>query len=146
LDRAAARLAERHNLQQNAVLPLTFYILTQDPDWITGLDPIQIGISHGDDPHSDPEAFTISLKGLDEFITKDDWDRIWTKHVRPLQENMWEQRGMQPQGRRTVELRRLQEALPLYHKKVVEECAMKDLFDHPVGEWRDEETLEATLN
>ena len=146
LDRAAARLAKRHNLQQTAVPPLTFHILTQDPDWITGLDPLQIGISYGDDPHSDPGAFTVSLRELDEFVTKEDWDRIWTEYIRPRQEDSWEQRGMKPQGRRTVDLRRLQEALPLYHKMVVEECAMKDLFYHSVGEWRDKETVEATFN
>ena len=111
---AAGRLVERYQLPWWAADPLTFYILTEDPDWVTGLKPLSVSITHGYAPSGDPEAFTVSIGGIDEFITREDWDHVWTYYIRPRQEYLWERRGMKPQGRRGVDISRLQKALPLY--------------------------------
>ena len=135
IDWAAGRLVERHRLPWHLVVPLLFCILTQDPDWLTGLEPLQVETGPGDSISGDPEAFTVSVKGIDEFITLEDWDRIWTHFVKPRQEYRWKQRGMKPQGRRTVNIARLKEALPLYREMVSKDLEVKDLLGKPGKDW-----------
>ncbi len=135
IDWASGRLGERHRLPWHVVVSLPFYILTQDPDWLTGLEPLQVEAAPGDSTSGDPEAFTVSVKGIDEFITHEDWDRIWTHFVKPRQEYRWKQRGMKPQGRRTVDIARLQEALPLYREMVSKGWEIKDLLGKSCKDW-----------
>jgi len=113
IDWVTGRLVERHRLPWHLAGPLRFYILTQDADWVTDLDHQQVSISYTDDACT-PEAFTVSIKGVDEFMTREDWERIWVKNIKPGQEHLWEQRGMKPQGRRAGDIGRLRTALPLY--------------------------------
>lgn len=150
LDWAAEKLIERHNLPQYALTPITLFVLTQDHSWIEGLNPLHIDISHNRDPSSDPEAFTIAMKGIDEFITKEDWDRVWTNYVKPRQKFLWERRGMNPQGRRTVDINRLKKALPLYQKMITESLEIKDMLYFPsddltIEDW-DQETIRRVLS
>ena len=140
IDRAAGRLIERHNLPWHALTAVTMFILTQDHSWIEGLEPLRIDITRSRDPSGDPEAFSISVKNIDEFTTKEDWDRVWTNHVKPRQEFLWEKRGMSPQGRRTRDIERFKKALPFYRKMVEANLDFKDLY-HSREVFVDEATL-----
>ena len=97
IEHCASRLAERYNLPPHSVRSLNFYILTQNPSWITGIDPIVVDISYADEPGGH-DRFDVCLKGVDEFITKKDWHHVWMDYVRPRQQHFWAQRGMDPQG------------------------------------------------
>ncbi len=141
IDWAAGRLIERHNLPRHALTAITMFTLTQDHSWIEGLEPLRIDITRGHDPSSDPEAFSISVKSIDEFTTKEDWDRVWTNHVKPRQKFLWEKRGMSPQGRRTRDIARLKKALPFYQKMVEANLDFKNLYHSPEA-FVDEATLE----
>ncbi|MFH1141642.1 MAG: hypothetical protein V1724_08310 [Chloroflexota bacterium] len=126
---------------------LTLYILTQDPAWVTKLEMARVAINYEYDSSSDPGAFTVSVKGIDEFITQEDWDRLWTQYVRPRQESLLQQQGMKPQGRRTVEIGRLRKALPGYCKMVQRGLTMKDILGLPssVPEPPDQETIRRAI-
>jgi hypothetical protein len=145
LDRAAGRLVERHRLPWHAAAPLAFYILTQDPDRLTKLDPFSADVVYEDIGGGDPDAFMVSVRGIDEFMTRADWNNIWERYIRPRQENLWERRGMKPQGRRTVNIERLQSALPLYRDMVQQSWTMKNVFEEALVEW-DQETIRRAIS
>jgi len=128
IDWVSVRLVERHNLPRRVLNRITMFILTQDHSWIEGLEPLRIDITRSRDPSGDPEAFSISVKNIDEFTTKEDWERVWTNHVKPRQEFLWEKRGMSPQGRRTRDIERFKKALPFYRKMVEANLDFKDLY------------------
>ena len=138
IEYCASRLAERYNLPPHSVRSLNFYILTQDPSWITGIDPIVVDISYADEPGGH-DRFTVCLKGVDEFITKKDWDHVWMDYVRPRQQHLWTQRGMDPQGRRTVDIGRLKRALPLYREMVVNNIGINELLRQPIEDLSQED-------
>ena len=145
LDRAAGRLVERHRLPWRAASPLAFYILTQDPDRVAGLEPFPVEVVYGDNIRGDPDVFTVSVKWIDEFMTKADWNNVWEHYIKPRQENLWERRGMKPQGRRTVNIERLQSALPLYRDMVQQCWTMKNVFEEAPVEW-DQETIRRAIS
>ncbi len=90
-------------------------------------------------------VFTVSVKWIDEFMTKSDWNNIWERYIRPRQENLWERRGMKPQGRRTVNIERLQSALPLYRDMVQQRWTMKNVFEEAPVEW-DQEAIRRAIS
>jgi hypothetical protein len=151
IDLAASMLAVRHRLPLRITTSLTFYILTLDPSWITGLQPVDVEVAYGESD-SDPAAFTITVKGIDEFITKDDWDLIWSRYVKPRQDSSWQQRGMRPQGRRTVDIERLKKVLPLYRRIVLEDLEEKDILREVPEDWDehdlnlDQETIRRAIH
>lgn len=148
---AASMLAVRHHLPLRVNTSLIFYILTLDPSWITGLQAVEVDVAHGE-IDADPAAFTVAVKGIDEFMTKADWDRVWNLYVKPRQESIWKQRGMCPQGRRTKDIVRLKKALPLYRKIVLEALEEKDIFREVPVDWSerdldlDQETLRRAIH
>jgi len=154
VDWAAARLAERHHLPRKTIPSLVWYILTLDRHWVTGLELLEVEV-HRDQAADDPDAFVVLVKGIDEYITSKDWQRVWSNFVRPRQETLWGLRGGRPQGRRTVELKRLQEWIALYNRMVTENISVADLIkgdkeaalvlDKPMLD-RDQETMRRALN
>ena len=58
------------------------------------------------------KVFNVTVEGIDEFTTREDWNRIWRDRVRSQQALFWEQRGQRPQGRKGPDLERLKQALP----------------------------------
>ena len=145
---AAGRLVEWHRLTWGAATCLTFYFLIQNLDWITGLETVQVDLARQDNHSTDPEAFTVSVKGVDEFITKVDGNRIWNKYVRPQQEHLWERRGMGSQWRRTVDITRLRKALPMYFRMVEADLKISDiLVESPTeAEPTDQEALRKAIH
>lgn len=133
LDWAVRRLLKRHRLPGHVLTPITFFILTQDHSWLEGLNPLSIIVRRNEDS-GDQESFDITVRRIDEFLTKDDWDRIWTNHVKPRQASLWERRGMKPHGRRTLEIDRLKRVLPLYQRMIKEHLQIKDLLRYPLDD------------
>jgi len=128
---------------------ITYSTLPEVPSWIEGMEPLRIDITRGRDSSGDPEAFNIVVKNVDEFTTKEDWDRVWTNHVKPRQKILWGKRGMSPQGRRTIDISRLARALQLYQKMVTEGLKFKDLIRYPIEDlskedW-DQEAIRQTI-
>ena len=81
---------------------MILFLLTLDPTHVTGLEPVRATIGGESEPPGDPEAFTVTIEAVDEYVTKADWDRVWKDQVKPIQDSLWEGRGMQPQGKRSV--------------------------------------------
>jgi hypothetical protein len=144
IDLSTGRLIERHNLPWHALTAITMDILTQDNSWVEGLEPLRIEIGQSHDTSTDPEAFNISVKNIDEFITRDDWDRVWTNYVKPRQDFLWEKRGMRPKGRRTRDILRLKEALPFYQKMVETNRDFKEIY-HSLEEFKGQVTLDREM-
>ena len=61
--------------------------------------------------------------------------------------DLWEQRGMEPQGRRTVDITRLKKSLPLYRKMVEADLEISDILVEPPTEAEppDQETLRKAI-
>ena len=121
MDRAAARLAERYRLPWRVVPNLQFYILTLDKPWLESIDFVLSLVSEEgrESPHH--PGFSLTLSGLDDFVTKEEWDRIWEKVIKPKQQALSHQRGRvasqrRPQGRNAVDLNRLKGGVALYRK------------------------------
>mgnify|MGYP006997590221 FL=1 len=117
LHRAAARLLERHRLPEHLCYWVMIYILTARKEDICNLKATKVSVIHGPGEVrvAQPEhTFAVVVEGIDEFTTREDWNRIWRDRVRPQQALFWEQRGQRPQGRRGPDLERLKQALPLY--------------------------------
>ena len=58
------------------------------------------------------------MAGIDEFVTRKEWDGVWEGYVRPRQDELWYQRGQGPTGRLAPDLKRLREGLPLYETRL----------------------------
>jgi hypothetical protein len=82
-------------------------------------------------------------------VIKADWDGVWSHYIKPRQDNILQQRGMRPQGRRTVDIEQLKKVLSLYRKIVLEEEYI--LRDVP-ADWgerdqdRDQETIRLVIH
>ena len=117
LHRASARLLERHRIPEHLCHWIMIYILTARKEDICDLKVTKVSVIHGSGEVrvAQPEhTFAVVVEGIDEFTTREDWNRIWRDRVRPQQALFWEQRGQRPQGRRGPDFERLKQALPLY--------------------------------
>ena len=115
--RAAARLLERHRIPEHLCHWVMIYILTARKEDICNLKTNKVSVIHGPGEVrvAQPEhTVAVVVEGIDEFTTREDWNRIWRDRVRPQQALFWEKRGQRPQGRRGPDLERLTQALPLY--------------------------------
>jgi len=76
VDWAAGRLVERHHLPWHAALPLVLYIITENQGFLKNIEPLNVHFGRNGGPYDDIEAFSITIDGVDEFVSKKDWDRI----------------------------------------------------------------------
>lgn len=127
LDWAAGRLVERHGLPWSAGVNLSYYILTENPEWVTKLETLFLDVTTGNDSPGSG-TFNMSIRGIDEFVTKDDWDILWDRYVRPRQVSLREHRGMQPEGSRAVDISRLQKMLPVYRAMVQQNLRLSEIL------------------
>jgi hypothetical protein len=130
LDWITGRVVERHCLPWHAALPLTFYILTENPDWLANIELFSVTISHPQYRPYGVQALHISIEGIDEFVTKEDWELLWKRHLKPYQQRLWRDRGAAPSGRRAVDVSRLRELMPLYRLMVTEKASVRDFISH----------------
>lgn len=64
-------------------------------------------------------SFGVAVGGLDEFVTRQDWDAIWAEVVQPRQEFLRRFAGQQPQGRHGHDVARMRRWTPLYREIVI---------------------------
>ena len=145
IDWAVGSIIERHRLPWHVAVPLTLYTLTQNPDWISGIDPLQVEIDYDDVPSRDPRAFRVVIKELDEFVTSEDWSGIWKHYIKPRQERLWKERGMKPQGRCHTDIERLRDMLPLYQQMVHDRLTFEQAL-YLVTKDIDQETIRKGIN
>jgi hypothetical protein len=145
VDRAAGRLVERYAVPWHAFLPLVYYILTENPEFLKDIEPFDVKISQTNTPLTAWAAFAIIIKNVDEYTRKEDWDRIWERMIKPRQEKLWELRGTKPQGRRSHDIRRLQDYLPLYNKIVVEKKTVPQVLADPEAGDREQDTVRRAM-
>ena len=158
LDRAAARLTERYRLPWWVVQRLKFYVITQNPTYITGLEPYQVNVSFAGlptktpgvprvsfgDPASTASGMRITIRGIDEFTSQQDWLGIWQRYIRPEQDRLWSLRATRPEGRRR-DVRRLEEGLSIYIRMLEEGLSVGELVSRSAPFWVPEEVEPETL-
>ncbi len=150
LDRAVGRLVERHRLPWHTALPLTFYVLTENPEWVKDIELLSISKFYFHYRPYETTAVGITVEGIDEFITGKDWQRLWERYIKPIQEKALRERAMKPQGRRSVDLERLKKFLPLYQEaihryKSINDFVIKDESYDLLHEDQDQETIRRAL-
>jgi hypothetical protein len=138
-------MIKRYRLPQHITTALIFYLLTLNTAWVKDLELIEVEIDYGSEQLNDPNAFSIKLKGIDEFITTSDWKHIWKVYIEPRQRSLWRQRGKDPQGRRGPEIDRLKEMVGLYKKRVKDGLTMKKVFSSTLS-GVDQETIRRGIN
>lgn len=132
VDTAVASVIHRHRLPAGPSVEwrITCALLMHDRQELRGASLAQVmmelGSAAADRP--DPGQFSLTIGGLDEFITKDVWDELWT-WVAWRQTLLLEQRGQQPAGRRGVDVDRLVALAPLYRIRVLEELSIDRAFE-----------------
>jgi len=126
LDRAVGRLMERHRLPWRAASALTAYVLTENPEWIKDIELLSVSTSYSYYGLYETNANSITVEGIDEFITFKDWQRLWEQYIKRIQEKALRERAMKPQGRKAVDTARLKKYLPLYRKAIYEYKSVND--------------------
>jgi hypothetical protein len=129
IDWVTGRMIERHRLPWRIGSALTFYMLTQDPTWVEHLELLEVEVRYEESGVKDPGAFTMVVKGMDEYITESDWNHIWETYIPSRQNNLLRQRGMQPQGRRGFDKQRLIDMMDTYREMVKESHSFKHILD-----------------
>ena len=123
---------------------MTACVLTMNLDWIASLEPLEVEVTHPGGSYTLSRNFTVAVRGRDEYVTKDDWVRVWEAYVKPWQQEFWRGRGQRPQGRKTVDLNRLKRAMPLYVEMVQHGYGDKEMFEQAhLGS--DQETIRRAL-
>jgi hypothetical protein len=124
-DNAVARLCDRHHLPMGHQITdaVGFYALSGDRVFVSNVNFVRaliaLGSAASDKPHGTYDSFTISIGGVDEYVTQDDWNAMWKQWIWPQQLARFAQRGSRPHGRRGKEFERLQAAMPLYREMVL---------------------------
>lgn len=133
MDWATARLVERYRLPWQIWTYLQNYILTLDKYWLGRLDFASALLVTADPGPLPYQGFSITIWGLDESVTKKDWELIWKKCVAPRQESLLQQSGKKPKGRRTKDLERLKVGLPLYRFRMEQQITIKKALSEFAG-------------
>ena len=159
LDWAVARLIERYRLPWWIVQSLKFYVITQNADYITGLEPFQVNVAIEGLPGRKPGApkvtfgdnrssasgIRITVHGVDEFTSQQDWLGIWRRYIRPEQDRFWNLRATRPEGRRRVDVRRLEKGLSTYTRMLEEGLSIGELISRGGPYWVPEDVEPETL-
>jgi hypothetical protein len=140
VDLAVNKMVERHRLPRHVSSALSFYLLTLNIEWAEGLELIEVEIDRNSDKNEDIGAFDIKLKGIDEYITYSDWEHTWKTYIEPRQRKLFEQRGMDPQGRRSKRSERLERVIDLYTRMVNENLKMPEVIGQCIEDL-DQETI-----
>ncbi len=135
LDWAVGRLVERHRLPWSVDLRLTFYILTENSDYLTNIELLSVSSSYSYYRPYETYAHTVSVDGIDEFVTKENWMHLWQRYIEPMQRHLWQERGQAPHGRRTVDISLLRIVLPIYESMVTKGIGIKDILANQGEDW-----------
>lgn len=99
IGRLAGRLIERFGLPWDSYYKIIFCILTGNRKYIDGIFPLDVTVACAEG--RDPEAFSVTIESVDEFVTKAQWDEVWDRVIAPRQDWLWEQRGELRHSKRT---------------------------------------------
>ena len=123
IDRAIARLIERHRLPPTraAARRLIRYLLTGNSAWLTGWHlSMALVRTPGESVEPGYDSLTVTVVGLDAFVTREDWIQIWERVVAPRQSLWMRSRGQpEPRGPRGVQIAALTTILPIYRAMVL---------------------------
>lgn len=125
---AVARLCARHRLPyvRNGVIAsrIKEFLVSGEVECLVGIELPEALLEIGDSTAGViPESFELKVGGIDEFVTKKDFEWIWTNVIRPRQERLLRERGAEPRGSFGPKLAKLQAALPVYRRIVIEGIA-----------------------
>lgn len=101
LDRCVARLIERYQLPWLCKTNLQRYIMTGRVEYLQSIFPFDIEIDSVTTAIG--EAIAITVDGIDEFMTKRQWNEIFEKYIKPWQKYYWERRGEIPHSKQQEE-------------------------------------------
>lgn len=128
------QLLGRHHLPAptSLTLSLLFHLLTDSPYYLGHFNlpaiSTELGAS-GVAPGYD--SFTLTITGIDEYFSAEDWQAIWRHSIRPRQERYLEERGASPRGRFHRDLQRLDKAMPFYRVMVLQHKTREAVLTDP---------------
>jgi hypothetical protein len=149
IDRAVARLIERHRLPpiRAAARRLSRHLLTGNPDWLTGWD-LSMALVRTPEESMEPgyDSLTVTVVGLDAFVTREDWAEIWERVAAPRQALWMRSQGQPgPRGPRGVRIAALTTVLPVYRAMVLNDLtvrqALRRLAEQGEPTWLDRSTV-----
>ncbi len=137
---------------------MKFYVITQNTGYITGLAPFQVTVSFEGLPKKKPgvprvsfgdiassaSGIRITVRGVDEFTSQQDWLGIWQRYVRPEQDRLWSLRATGPEGQRR-DVRRLEKGLSIYARMLEEGLSVGELVSRSGPPWVPVEVEPETL-
>lgn len=128
IERAVARLIERHRLPPTraAVGRLSRHLLTGNPAWLEGWDfSIALVQPPGQPLDVGYDSASVTVVGLDAYVTREDWNEIWERVVKPRQALALASRG-QPEARgpRTGRIWALKQVLPIYRTMILNDLTV----------------------
>lgn len=133
VDHVVARLCDRHRLPPTSEVRahIANFLLTANESHLRGIrfsDALVAlaAIARTDSWAHAYDSFDITVGGIDEYITQDDWMAIYSDWIRPRQARRLEQRGSQPHGRRRVDLQKLIDAVPVYREMVLKHLSLDE--------------------
>lgn len=108
---------------------MALHVLTANVEFLEGVDLALVLPQLGDMTESHVsvavDGFALTIGGLDEFITREDWKRVYDYWIAPRQAHLKDLSGSRPQGRDRPDIQVLIEALPMYRRKVRERLTVK---------------------
>ncbi|MET0059856.1 hypothetical protein [Dehalococcoides mccartyi] len=107
IDKVIDLLIKRHRLPfdlywKYAIQQLKYYLLTNNPEWVTNLGYKNIIISPTFYKGSYVTHFNATITNIDETFTFEDWTKLWNKYIKPENNALLEASGSIPQGRLPV--------------------------------------------
>jgi hypothetical protein len=104
IDRCVATLIERYQLPWCCDSSLRFFILTEDGKYLGRIFPLDVTVESIEAPIG--AAFRIAVDSIDEYLTKQQWDEVFDRYIKPRQGLYWEERGELAHGKQ-MELKSL---------------------------------------
>jgi len=97
IDFCVARLIERYQLPWQCDYKLRFFLLTEDCSYLKNIYPFDVMIDLVKAPIG--EAYRVTVDGVDEYTTREQWDDIYENLIKLRQDLFWEMRGDLPHSR-----------------------------------------------
>ena len=113
VDYIVQRLLQRHRLPEAVRPAVENYLITGEPRWMRDLSYVASQV-RVEPSTTTPSAFEVSVTGIDEFWTQEEWISVYQRFIKPRQHFLWRERGLNPRGNRSISITRLKAQMPLY--------------------------------
>ena len=100
--RAISTLLHRHRLPGHAWQEIELFFFTKDLSWLGDITDLELSFQPSSGAVENEIAFDVLIKGVDEFTTRKEWDRLWDSRVKGEIEHIWGLRGQNPRGKRSL--------------------------------------------